>query len=444
MIGDVGRNSSGWLKKALLSGMIAATFFVSFMANAANFTPSMPENLDYVDIYLHTVDIKDQIYNNFGHTAIRVKDRLSGQDLVYNWGIFDFGEPLSFGLKFYRGILIYKLGIYPYRVARRQYQFERRTVWQDQLNFSKEQKKTFLERLIWHAQPENRDYKYQYFFDNCSTRPRDYIDEALGGRLAERFRDELTDKTFRDYVHAGYKYNPEVLVSLDILMNSDIDRPATAWEAMFHPLDLRRFLQEAVVDGEPLLINSEVVYPFERLAEPDFDGHSLFAIFGGLGVLLVVVFGVLSQRPQAKPWMGTSAFRLLGLWSIPFFLYSGLLGILMPLTWVVSDHTDLHHNVNMLIFLPLDLIFFVMGWIWLIKGRSMSLSDRGQRLLQRYLQLHIILIAAYVISWTLGYLKQDVQQVALFVLPVYLGFYSLILSMVALRGQAPSNVRRHD
>ncbi len=397
---------------------------------AASFMPSMPENLDEVDIYLHTVDIKDQVYNNFGHTAIRVRDRQSGQDMVYNWGIFDFGEPVSFALKFYRGILIYKLGIYPYRVAKRQYQYEQRTVWQDQLNFTAEQKRIFLQRLIWHAKPENRDYQYQYFFDNCSTRPRDYIDEALAGKVADQFKGQLTERSFRDYVFAGYQYNPEILLSLDLLMNSDIDRPVTAWEAMFHPLDLRTYLQRVETEQGPLLIHSQVLYQFEGLQPPAIDGHSLFALVGGLGIVLIITFLLMAQKSAAARRWTSMAYRLLGAWSLVFFLYGGLLGILMPLTWAVSEHSDLHHNLNMLLFLPFDLVFFFLAWGWLLRGRASSLRPQSLRLLRRYLQLHIILIAALVMSWALDYLAQDVEYVVLFVTPVYLGLYSLILSMV--------------
>lgn len=397
----------------------------------AQYTLQMPEDLDKVDIYLHTVDIGNLVYNNFGHTAIRVHDRHGNQDLVFNWGIFDFGKPVEFAFKFYRGILIYKLGVYPYQAAYRQYQYERRTVWEDQLNLTHSEKQILLERLIWNNKPENREYHYHYFFDNCSTRPRDYIDEALGGLLRQRTEASYTDLSFRDYVRQGYRLNPFIQLSLDILMNSRIERRVSDWDSMFHPLDLRKVLLQ-VDDGRPIIYTSRILMEFPRPATPWLDGFTGFASISLL-FLLLIVFLMIRERQLAAKQEGAGsrllqlAYRLMGALALPAFFYAGVLGILMPVTWVLSDHLDLHHNVNMFLFWPTDLLLLLPAAVWLWKGRAWQLSAKSFALLKRYAILHLAGIFALMILWALGSIDQNVELLLLFVAPVYLALFSLLL-----------------
>ena len=103
--------------------------------------------MDKVEIYLHTVNIGNKIYDNFGHTAIRVVDKRTYTDLVYNWGMFDFGNPLSFSLDFYRGDLNYKLGVYSMDTALRVYQSDTRSVWEDRLILTPIRKNRLLNLL---------------------------------------------------------------------------------------------------------------------------------------------------------------------------------------------------------------------------------------------------------------------------------------------------------
>ncbi|MFW7381069.1 MAG: DUF4105 domain-containing protein [Oligoflexus sp.] len=385
--------------------------------------PQMPNDLDRVDIFLHTVDVGNLVYNNFGHTAIRVRDESSGQDWVFNWGIFDFGDPIPFALKFYRGILIYKLGVYPYSQAFRQYQYERRTVWEDQLNLTHSEKKRLLERLIWNAQPENRAYEYQYFFDNCSTRPRDYLNEGLGGLIRKQTTDVFTENEFRDYVRQGYRYNPFIQLSLDILMNSRIDQKVSVWDSMFHPLELREALLK-IDDGRPIVYSSRILVEFPRPEQPLLDGFTSFAVFGLIFLVPVIVLFTF-ERQRSTGLHEKIAFRLLGLFGLIAWFYGGFLGFLMPVTWMLSNHLDLHHNVNMMIFWPTDLVMLIPSWVWLWKGRAWRLSPRFFALMKRYAIVHIALMFAMAMSWAFGFVKQDLDQIIFFVMPVYLALFSL-------------------
>lgn len=401
--------------------------FAGRFADAQNM-PRMPLDVDRVDIYLHTVDIGNLVYNNFGHTAIRVHDRGNGEDWVFNWGIFDFGEPLSFAFQFYRGFLIYNLGVYPYSVALRQYQFEQRTVWEDLLNLTHAEKTILLERLIWNAQPENRAYQYDYFFDNCSTRPRDYLDEALDGLIRLQTKDEFTEHRFRDYVREGYRYNPFIQLSLDILMNSRIDRQVSVWDSMFHPLDLRQALLDIEKNERPLIYSSRVLLEFPRPAKPLFDGFTAIGLFGLLMLLAIIAVFYQARRLQddkatQSAKLESLGYRLMGALALPLFLYGGILGLLMPITWAFSAHLDLHHNVNILLFWPIDIWLVWPAAVWLWKGRAWHPPRRARFLIQA----HLMMLVGLWISWALGYVNQDIGLIMLSVTPVYLALFSLML-----------------
>ncbi len=403
--------------------------FIFFISRSLMALPeSSSEDLSKVDIYLHTVNVGNLIYNNFGHTAIRIKDRNRGTDLVYNWGFFDFAEPLSFSINFYRGNLIYKLGVYATHHALRAYRYEKRKVWEDRLDFTPQQKKLFLAKIRWNAQPENRNYAYQYFFDNCSTRPRDFIDLALGGRLKTEVQGTI-QKTFRDMVREGYQYNPEMDLLLEIGMNGRIDRPMTRWETMFHPLELRKELLKLQVEGQPFISHSKVLVDFPG---PKGTSH----IFIILGAVLLIPIGVTIYLLQKVAWqkyrqqritgsIERFGLRLLGVTAVPLVGFLGICGLIMPLNWLFSGHEDLHHNLNMIFFLPTDIIFAILGIYLLIKGKVIRCSPAIQKAAKRYVLLHVALATGGTLSWSMGDSMQDLSRVIYIAVP-----YIMVLALI--------------
>ena len=137
------------------------------------------------------------------------------------------------------------------------YRDQRRSVWQDKLNLTNPQKEILYRRLMWNLEPENVEYAYQYFFDNCTTKVRDYLDEALLGKVRREYTG-VTEKTFRDQVQSHYESVPLIAFSLDVLMNSNIDRAVTEWEDMYLPLQLRDRLlyvkSDVTQNGEQLML----------------------------------------------------------------------------------------------------------------------------------------------------------------------------------------------
>jgi hypothetical protein len=401
------------------------------VSNASEASKTL-DALDHIEVYLHTIDKGDLVYNNFGHTALRLINRKSGTDLVYNWGIFSFGDPLFFMVDFYKGDLYYQLGVYPYHLAARQYRAEQRTVWQDKLNLTPQQKKRLLERLDWNNKPENRKYLYHYFADNCSTRPRDYIDEALGGLLKYALFNNKTEKTYRDYIRSAYSLNPEIKIILELGLNSEVDRQITAWEAMFHPLELRDALKAY---GQNLISESSVLFRFdppEPIFADDFYAFSVVGLAFLLPGIAFIGFGIKKasnlalNAPESLFWTQIG-FRIIGFFGTFFYIIAGILGLLIPFSSFFSNHEILYHNYNLLLFLPLDFLLVGSAFTLLVKARPMHVSARAYVFIKRYIQAHLIITMGLALSWALDLVKQDVSQIVIHVLPVYVGLLSLSL-----------------
>ena len=385
------------------------------------------DSLDHIDLYLHTFDVGNMIYTNFGHSAIRVKNRKAGTDVIYNWGMFDFGSPLSFSLKFYMGDLRYRLGVYSYRRAMAQYKYDRRTIWEDKLNFTPEEKKVFYERIVRNNTPEEAYFQYQYFFANCSTKIRDHIDATLGKTWEASLEGQTSAKSFRDMVREGYQLNPSMDFLLEIGMNSRLDRPMTRWEAMFHPFALREELltfRNGV--GDPLMIEGKKIVTFPRPEAYPYVFRLLAAI---LAVPLVFAIFLLQKRawksePEEllEPFIG---LRILGILALPLILFFGFCGLVLPLNWLLSGHQDLHHNVNMMFFLPFDWVFLPVAWHLLRKKSPKLLTQKYIKILRKYLILHLLLGFAVIYTWATGDGSQDVGRVMLVAIP-----YKLTLALM--------------
>ncbi|MDP2283480.1 MAG: DUF4105 domain-containing protein, partial [Pseudohongiella sp.] len=241
----------------------------------------VPVDLNRLQFFLITVDVGNHLWDNFGHTALRMVDENSGTDIVFNWGLFDTSVGyMRFGANFVRGIMEYQLGVSPPHWELSRYQGEARTVWQDRLILTNPQKLQLYQRLSWNLRPENIVYNYDYFFDNCTTRVRDFLDEAMDGTLAARSQT-LVQNSFRDEVQSHYANLPLIAMSLDVLMNSRIDRQMTQWEQMFLPASLRQHLNRL-----GLLADGEILAQFT----PPADGPNPYLAVIALLIPLILLF----------------------------------------------------------------------------------------------------------------------------------------------------------
>ncbi len=387
----------------------------------------LPSNFNRVDFYLITVDVGNHVWDNFGHTALRVVDEESNSDLVFNWGLFDASVGnVVFAANFLRGIMDYQLGISPTAWELSRYEREQRTVWQDKINLTNAQKEILYKRLAWNMREENIVYAYDYFFDNCTTRVRDYLNEALGGEIFDQTR-AFTQRSFRDEVQLHYASLPPIAFSLNVLMNSRIDRNMTQWEHMFLPWQLRQKIAPLVSDvsagGQPLNLLSEQQILMQFESPERFPNAYYYAVYLFLSLVALmfclqrISIYTLSSTPGYTLKAPGISFRVLGLAGVLIGLAGGIYGLMMSLGWLFSGHLDLHHNVNLLLFWPTDLIGAFIALRWLFLGKAVTVSSGKFQLINVYLLVHLLAIFVYLILGIFGLVEQRISSLMIFVIP---------------------------
>lgn len=246
--------------KSIIS--VIVMMLLGFSANA-QFSPfEAAEKPDSIRVALVTCYPGSEIYELYGHTALRVTiyDRIvrddlpakpgyravqniSNFDMAFNYGIFSFSEP-NFAYRFSKGVANYCLAYYPFSDFIREYARNQRKVVEQELNLSNEQKHQMLDMLLENAKPENRDYRYNYVLDNCSTRPRDIIEKVVGPSLkwGEPEEDNLT---YRQIMHKYDKNYAWEVFGIDLALGEDIDSILPSRAQHFAPLHLMHSLEGA-------------------------------------------------------------------------------------------------------------------------------------------------------------------------------------------------------
>ena len=204
---------------------------------------------DSIRLSLLTCGPGQEIYSLFGHTAIRYEDRRRGIDVVFNYGLFNF-QSSNFILRFTLGETDYQLGAMNYRHFLAEYQLDNRNVWEQTLNLTTEEKQRLISQLQENYRPENRVYRYNFFYDNCATRPRDQVERAVGNSL--RYDDDMTTtdtgRSFRDIVHQYCEEHPWAQFGIDLCIGSKADRPISRRQMMFAPFYLKDFFAGVNID----------------------------------------------------------------------------------------------------------------------------------------------------------------------------------------------------
>ncbi|MBQ85440.1 MAG: hypothetical protein CMQ16_03410 [Gammaproteobacteria bacterium] len=409
-----------------------------------------PADLNRLHFYLITVDVGNNVWDNFGHTALRLYDENTNTDLVFNWGVFDISDGLAdFSYNFFKGVMNYSLATSLPSREFDAYRAQGRSVWQDRLNLTNPQKETLYRRLMWNLQAGNLTYEYHYFFDNCTTRVRDYLDEALGGAISAQYSG-VTEKTFRNHVREHYASLSLVGFSLDVLLNSNIDRQVSEWEDMFLPLSLRQRLlaMSSDVSGAeevlPLLSGHQQIMEFPP---PNVQQSAYQIASVGLLVPLLVLLLMLKRVPMS--YFATHArislraavlsFRLLGLLGMVTSLFSGVFGFLMLSSWFVSDHIDTHHNFNLLLFWPTDLLGVIIALRWLVFCRPWPMSRDSAPFIHNYLLARIGALLAYSAAAFFELTDQVVVDFAVNVVPGLL-LFTLLIWLVGFEPARSKNI----
>ena len=319
-----------------------------------------------------------EVWQLFGHTFFRVRDPLTGLDRTYNYGTFDF-EQSNFVLRFARGQLDYALTTPTFEQTRWSYRAEGRALIEQRLALSADEAQRLYALLETNALPAYREYRYDFFFDNCSTRPFDLLALALERPIA--LPPSPARRTFRDLIQPYLEVHPLTDFAIDLALGLPTDREATPREETFLPLELMRALDGATARGRPLVAQTDTLFwfPPPTAAPPAFDwplalGWALFAL--GLAATTRDV-----RRGRAG-WARTDGL---------LFWTAGLAGVVILLLWTATEHRTTGPNLNLL-------------WAWpthVLLGAALARGGRA-RWTGPYCWTAGLFTALAVLTWPLG------------------------------------------
>jgi hypothetical protein len=319
--------------------------FIFLLALHFSFSSQAQNDSCNITVSLLTAGPGNEVYSIWGHSALRVVDRSRNTDLVFNYGTFEFDD--DFAMKFTKGSLLYFSSIEQfnnhdgYLGFLNEYKEDGRSIQEQILNLSCEQKQKLYEALKTNAIPQNRYYLYEFLFDNCSTRLRDIVEKNSASFVTK----EILDKkfTFRDltgfYIKRAKQYWTNL--GIDILLGAKMDRKITDREAMFLPDYLLKGFDSTTINGKPLVSEKRTL-----LGEPN-NPPSAAPVTPMLAfILLFIIVGICSlvKHPAAK--------MFLKIFDPVLFLFTGALGILLIFMWVGTNHAECANNLNLLWAVP--------------------------------------------------------------------------------------------
>lgn len=338
-----------------------------------------------------------EVFTVYGHAALRVCDPERRVDVVFNYGLFSFDQPF-FVYRFARGETDYLLGATDYQNYIVEYQMRGSTVTEQILNLTATEKEAVWQALLENYRPENRTYRYNFFFDNCATRPVALLEKAIQGKI-DYSGWKSGAHTFRDLINQCTRNKPWLTFGCDLALGSPTDREATPHEMLFLPMYLQEAFSQARIDrndGHPVpLVVKTVTVP----AEPEDAEDTLFTPLFCAWLVFFLIAGIswLEYRRRAY-FFGLDAF---------LYGVAGLAGCVLFFLSFISEHPCTWPNWNLLWLQPLhlcSLLFYVVK-----KGRKV------------FYYYHFINFVAIFLVWGFG-----------FVIPQHLNmaFTPLMLSLL--------------
>ncbi|MBO4250669.1 MAG: DUF4105 domain-containing protein [Paludibacteraceae bacterium] len=252
---------------------------------------------DEARLSLLTCSPGEELYARYGHTAIRVFDPVNDIDITFNYGIFDFNTD-HFYWKFVRGETWYELGASPTRWFMMEYNDEHRAVYEQVLNLTPEQREAIWRALVINYQPENRQYLYNFVFDNCATRPYLLIENALGEPIQSDYTGH-TGVTYREFIRHYTGSLSWSNAGINLLFGPRADQPMSSEQRLFLPEELMNYMASAhLSDGTPLVGKSRTGV-FKIKDTPWYLSWPMGLV---LYFMLVCGFSLWDRRRQRWSW----------------------------------------------------------------------------------------------------------------------------------------------
>ncbi|ANW96289.1 hypothetical protein AXE80_08365 [Wenyingzhuangia fucanilytica] len=291
---------------------------------------------------------QNELYAAFGHSAIRVKDPVHQLDRVYNYGTFDFNKP-NFYLNFCRGLLLYQVSSYNFKYFPYEYYKEKRWIKAQTLNFTKAENQQIFDYLEWNVLPQNKDYQYDFFYDNCATKMHEVIEKSIG-KIDFDYSDFPKDLTHRNLIHQYLAKNSWSKFGIDLALGAVIDKKATLKQYMFLPDFIYLGLKDSKINGKKIIDKESFILPDYKLDKPKTN-FLLSPLFLSL-LLIFITYYLRIFNKNTKIWFNSLAITF------------GVLGIVIFSLWFLTEHSTTKMNMNLLWANPVLLAYPFLKGLW--------------------------------------------------------------------------------
>ena len=372
------------------------TFFFIFITFCFFVSNSFAQSINLSEeseISVLTIGPGNSLNDAFGHSAFRVRDKRKQIDLVYNYGIYDFNTP-NFYTKFAQGKLNYLIGRNYYEDFYNGYVYQNRTIEEQILNLTDNEKQQVFDYLENNYKPENRAYLYDFFYDNCATRIKGVLIKNCNSGITFNEPENFQAETFRTLIQNQLEANTWGSVGIDIALGSVIDRPATQEEHMFLPEFIHAFFKEATLsNGKKLVKKNQLIFEKRDLKVKSnilISPLFVFSIFG----LLIIAITFLDYKNNKRN-------RIL---DIVIFAFTGVIGVFILLLWFATDHSATAQNYNLLWAFALNI--FMLKQVYKSTVKTWFV---------KYLKFLVIMLSLLTFHWLVG-----IQVFAIALLPLFI------------------------
>lgn len=303
---------------------------------------------DSLEVSLITCSPGQEVYSLYGHTALRCTNRITGWDVVFNYGMFNFNAP-HFIWRFALGECDYEVAAVPFAYVKAEYGTRGSAVVQQVLNLTDAEKAELVSALVVNCMPENRTYRYNFLYDNCTTRVRDQIEAAVAGKI--EYPADAAGKTYRGIIHEYNALHPWARLGNDLCLGADVDKPLSVRQEMFAPFYLSDYVDKAVIRDtlgqvRPLVLERKVIVQQRDVRQTD-DNTLSPALCAWLLLAGVLCLTFLEYRANRMLWGA----------DVVLMLAQGLAGSIIAFLFFFSEHPAVGSNWQIWVLNPLPLCF---------------------------------------------------------------------------------------
>ena len=355
--------------------------FIFFVSIQHNFSQKLVLS-DQSEISIITAGPGDVLYEAFGHSAIRVKDPTLNLDIIFNYGLFDFNQP-NFYVNFVKGRLLYRLGKQSFRRFITSYDYQQRWVKDQVLNLSLVDRKKIFEYLNKNSLPENAEYLYDPYFNNCATKLRDIAKEILGNKI--QFPSSFSNENFtlRQLMNQELPWNTWGSFGINLALGNTLDKELIADNYMYLPDYVHKGFQKATITENkittPLVLEERQLLRYTE-KQIKIQWYNPFFVFSLLLLITIVVTFRDQKRNIRSKWL-----------DFTLFFVTGVLGIIICFLWFFTDHYTAPNNFNLLWAFVLN---FFVAFI-LLKSRIPSW-------ISKYLLFYLFLLFGAIVTSFIG------------------------------------------